>query len=117
MKKTKDMLNKTAEIFEMLSTKKMKDVTKEQLELICEKLQELNIRQREQLEEDMHTIGELDHYCFIWAGLQKEIVRMIWYVDALKNNEKLLDSKIEKMKQKIDMKDKMLKEAEKRFEN
>ena len=61
------MLNKTAEILDLLNTEKLKDVTKEQLEIICEKLQELNIRQRKQLEENIDSIGELDHYCFRWA--------------------------------------------------
>ena len=53
----------------------------------------------------LYIIGELDYYCFRWAGLQEEIVRMRWYVDTLKNNERILDSKIKKMKQKEEMKD------------
>ena len=50
----------------------MEDVSNDELKQICEKLQELNVRQREQLEEDMHIIEKLDHYCFMWAGIQKK---------------------------------------------
>ena len=65
------MLNKTAEILHLLNTEKLKDVTKEQLEIICEKLQELNIIQKKQLEENIKLTGELDHYCFRWTSLQE----------------------------------------------
>ena len=64
----------------------------------------------------MHIIGELDHYCFRWAGMQEEILRMNWNIDTLKKNEKQLENRIEKMRQKIDMKEKMLRETERDLE-
>ena len=50
---SRDLLNRTSGILEILTTERMRRLTREQLEIICEKMKELSIRQSEKIEENI----------------------------------------------------------------
>ena len=95
---TKNMLDTTLEILQLIDIKERK-LSREELEKLCEKLIDLNIKQGDQLEDDISLIGDLEGHCFKWTSHKEEITNMRSCIDTLKNTDYELRKEKEKMKE------------------
>ena len=78
-------------------------------------MQELNIRQSEQIEENIRMIKELNDYCYKWAILQDEISRMKMYVDALKEKQNEYKDEIARLRETNENNNGVLMETERQL--